>query len=206
MVIHGRSSSINVRKVLWTCAVIGAPYEQIPRGSPELPTHDPAFLALNPNGKVPVLETGGQVITESNTICRYLAMSHGRVDLLPSEPMARAQVEMWMDWQATDLNDAWRYAFMRLVRKSPLHTDEMSTQRSLTDWNRLMGILNSQLEQTASHVVGPTFTLADIVLGLSTIRWLATPMDRPTLPAVERWMERLSGQPGFFAHVSNGEP
>jgi hypothetical protein len=63
------------------------------------------------------------VLWESNTICRYLACTRHRDDLLPTSPAARARVEQWMDWQATDLNTAWRHAFMSLVRESPAYSN-----------------------------------------------------------------------------------
>ena len=116
----GSTRSINVRKVLWTLAEVGAPFaHEDDWGMPARPLSAPEFKALNPNALVPVIEDDGIVLWESNTICRYLAAKHNRIDLLPSSATARAKVEMWMDWQATDLNTAWRYAFMALVRHIP---------------------------------------------------------------------------------------
>ena len=118
----GRTSSINVRKVLWTCAELDLAIEHdADWGAGFRSTRSPEFLALNPAGLVPVLRHGGLVLSESNTICRYLAALRSRDDLLSSAPAARAQVEQWMDWQATELNGAWRYAFMALVRHSADH-------------------------------------------------------------------------------------
>ena len=77
------------------------------------------FLALNPNALVPVITDEDFVLWESNSICRYLASSMERWDLLPRSPKPKAHVEQWMDWQATELNNSWRYAFMALVRKNP---------------------------------------------------------------------------------------
>ncbi len=54
-----------------------------------------------------------------NTICRYLVTRRGTGELLPAEPHRRARVEMWMDWQATDLNGTWGPAFHVLARKIP---------------------------------------------------------------------------------------
>jgi glutathione S-transferase len=68
---------------------------------------------------VPVIVEDDFVLWESNSICRYLACSRNRHDLLPTSPAARARVEQWMDWQATYLNTAWRYAFMSLRRRAP---------------------------------------------------------------------------------------
>ncbi|MTV38448.1 glutathione S-transferase family protein [Duganella radicis] len=196
--ILGKPTSINVRKVLWTCAEIGQPYEHEPHGD--------GHLALNPNGLVPVIVDEGQALWESNTICRYLAGKHGRTDLLPAEPMARAQVEKWMDWQATELNTAWRYAFMGLVRGSPAYADAKAIAASAAEWNRLMTLLDARLAATGAYVAGDQFSLADIVLGLSHNRWLSTPIEHPTLPAMQAWAARLATRAGYLTHAANGVP
>jgi glutathione S-transferase len=204
--ILGKSSSINVRKVLWACAELGLAVEQEPWGSGFRPTDEPGFLKLNPNGLVPVLEDGPLVLWESNTICRYLASRYAAGTLLPQDPVGRARVEQWMDWQATELNNAWRYAFMALVRNSPAHADADALAASVAHWNRHMQILERQLEKTGAYAAGPSFTLADVVLGLSTHRWFMTPMARPGLPAVSAYYERLSERPAFLLHGRNGMP
>ena len=207
----GRASSINVRKVLWTCDEVGLPIVHEPWGSDGLSLQDPAFLALNPNAMVPVLvdssgPDGDFVLWESNTICRYLADLAGRDDLLPQAPRARALVTQWMDWQATELNNAWRYAFMGLVRRSPAHADPALVAASLAGWARHMAILDRQLARSGAFVTGATFTLADVVLGLSVQRWCATPAEKPALPAVAAYFERLNQRAGFRAHGNNGQP
>jgi glutathione S-transferase len=67
-----------------------------------------------------------------------------------------------------------------------------------------MGVLEAQLAATDAYVAGSTFTLADIVLGLSTQRWRSTPGSKPALPHLVAWFERLREQPGFAEHVDNG--
>lgn len=204
--VLGRIGSINVRKVLWTCREMGLAYELQQWGTPDRPVDEPAFRSLNPNGLVPVIRDGEFVLWESNAICRYLAAQHGRTDLLPMNPRERAHVEQWMDWQATELNNSWRYAFMALVRHSPSHTDRASIDASLASWNRHMTVLEGQLQRTGSFVAGFGFTLADIVLALSINRWLMTPMVRDSLPAVAAYFDRLGGRPGFVEHCRNGMP
>jgi glutathione S-transferase len=204
--VLGRSTSINVRKVLWTCEELALPIEHEPAWAGARPTSEPAFRALNPNGLVPVLIDGGQVLWESNTICRYLAAREGRVDLLPAAPLARSRVEQWMDWQATELNSAWRYAFMALVRKSPRFSDAQAVADSAAAWNRLMALLDAQLAQTGAFVAGAEFTLADIVLGLSAHRWRMTPIERPALPAVQAWLDKLEGRAAFRRHGGADTP
>jgi glutathione S-transferase len=109
-----------------------------------------------------------------------------------------------MDWQATELNNSWRYAFMALVRNSPAHGDAAQVAASIAQWNRHMGILEAQLDKTGAHAAGPDFTLADIVLGLSLNRWLMTPMERPDYPALRAYAGLLRQRPGCRAYCMNG--
>lgn len=204
--VLGRSSSINVRKVLWTCTEMGLEYVHEPWGSAALPASRSEFTALNPNATVPVIDDDGFVLWESNAICRYLALKHGRSDLLPLAPQPRALVEQWMDWQATELNSAWRYAFMGLVRDSPEHREPRALDASVQSWNRHMAILDARLASTGAFVTGANFSLADIVLGLSVNRWLMTPMHRPHLASVGGYYDRLSLRSAFLTHGRNGTP
>lgn len=204
--VLGKASSINVRKVLWTCQELGLMLEREDWGSGFRSTQEPAFLALNPNGLVPVLIDGERVLWESNTICRYLAGREGRRDLLPQEPGARAAVEMWMDWQATDLNGAWRYVFMSRVRGHADYQDAASLAAAEREWNRLMGLLDAHLAQHGPYAAGAAFTLADVVLGLSLNRWLMTPFERPNYAALAAYQQRLLQRPGYVQHGANGLP
>lgn len=204
--ILGKASSINVRKVLWTCAELDLPFKREDWGSGFRPTDTPGFLALNPNAMVPVVVDGDTVLWESNTICRYLAARYGAGRLLPSDALERARVEQWMDWQATELNNAWRYAFMSLVRGNPAHSDPAQLGASVMQWNRHMGILERQLEKTRAFAAGPDFSLADIVLGLSVNRWLMTPIERPVLPAIDSYVARLRQRPAYLEFAGNGVP
>lgn len=201
--VLGWIASINVRKVLWTCREIGLAFQHEP-GDPGNKSHKtPEFLALNPNGLVPVIVDENGVLWESNVICRYLAMKHGRDDLLPANARQRALVEQWMDWQSTALS-VWRYAFLGLARKMPGFDDPAQIEKSTADWNAAMMILERQLAGTGAYVTGDTFTLADIVLGLSVNRWLMTPIERPQAPAVSAYYERLKTRAAFQDLGPNG--
>lgn len=207
LTILGKASSINVRKVLWACDEIGLEYTRQDWGSGFRDPNDPAFVALNPNAQVPVLRDGDLVLWESNTILRYLASKHARHDLLPAEPAPRAKVEMWMDWQASDLNMAWRYAFLALVRRNPAFTNAAEIAASIMEWNGKIAILDGQLRATGGHVAGEAFTLADIPVGLSVNRWFMTPIpDRPDFSHVAAYYDRLSTRAAFRRHGRNGQP
>jgi hypothetical protein len=140
--VLGRKTSINVRKVLWTCAELDLRFEHV--------ESDKKLLARNPNAMVPVIEDGDFVLWESNAICRYLAAKQPRATLLPADPQARARVEQWMDWQATELNSAWRYAFLGLARKSADHADPKTIAASVESWNQHRGCSMRILRQAGS--------------------------------------------------------
>jgi glutathione S-transferase len=196
--ILGRSSSINVRKVLWTCAELDLRFEHV--------ESDAALLARNPNAMVPVIQDGDFVLWESNAICRYLAGTQPRSTLLPQDPRLRAQVEQWMDWQATELNNSWRYAFLALTRRHPDYTQAKDIADSLANWHRHMRMLDDHFAHGGQFVTGEFFTLADVVLGLATHRWLMSPIDRPHLDALHGYYQRLSVRPAFRAHVDMNVP
>ncbi|MGI3169919.1 glutathione S-transferase family protein [Pseudooceanicola sp. C21-150M6] len=206
MRLLGHPSTINSRKVLWTCVELGLTPVCEDWGGDSASPLDPVFLAINPKGLVPVWMEGDLILTESNTICRYLAAREGRADLLPADPAERARVEGWMDWQATELNGAWRHVFMGRVRNHRAFADARAQEASAAEWNRLMALLDAHLATTGAFVTGAQFTLADIVLALSTNRWEMTPMQRPDLPAVAAWMDRMADRPGFRLHCRNAIP
>lgn len=203
--ILGRDTSINVRKVLWTCHELGIGFIREDYGNGFASTHTNDYLRLNPNAQVPVLVEDDFVLWESNSICRYLAGQRG-APLLPVERRARARVEQWMDWQATELNPAWRYPFTSLIRRDPAYQDPQKLDAGAAEWNRLMGILDAQLARTGAYVTGDDFSLADVVLGLSVNRWKMTPIEHDAYSAVEAYYQRLQAREGFRLYGSNGMP
>lgn len=190
--ILGRPTSINVRKVIWSAAEIGIDFCIEEQWAATANVKSPEFLALNPNGLVPVIKDENGILWESNTICRYLAAEHKREDLLPIEPFARAEVEKWMDWQAGDLNSAWRNAFMWLVRQDPAFDHATNVERSVKHWNSLMELLDAQLSDQRNYITGDQFSLADVALGLAIQRWKLTPIDRPETMYVNAYAKRLA--------------
>jgi glutathione S-transferase len=204
--IYGYAQSINVRKVLWTCEELGLVFERVDWGGSFRSTAEPEFRALNPVGMVPVIDDGGKVVWESNVIVRYLATSRARTDLLPGEPAARARVEQWMDWQASDFNNSWRVCFQALVRRNPAFQDKAAIDASADLFNRMVGIIDGELARTGSYLAGESFTVADIVIGLSLHRWQSVPMPRPRYANVERYLARLLERPGFVRYGRDGGP
>jgi glutathione S-transferase len=204
--ILGKASSINVRKVLWACAELHIPFEREDWGTGFRQTDTPEFLSLNPNGLVPVIKDGDFVLWESNSIIRYLASRYAGEALYPTGSVKRAKIDQWLDWQASDLNRSWSYAFLGLVRKSSEHQAPGEISASLAGWARHMNILENQLNATGAFVAGEHFSLADIPIGLSVNRWFSTPFEHPRFPAVSNYFDRLADSIGFAAYCKNGTP
>ncbi|MEP3298323.1 MAG: hypothetical protein ABJO27_17905, partial [Pseudoruegeria sp.] len=141
---------------------------------------------------------GNFLLSESNTALRYLVRKQGRSDLLPDEAKAAAMVERWIDWQATDFNDSWRYAFISQVRKLPGYDDPGLILRSQIAFNGKMKILNDQLASTSAYVAGSEFTLADVPIGVSVRRWIAMNFEKPDFPDVLRYYELLCHRKAFL--------
>lgn len=203
--VLGRATSINVRKVLWALDEHGAAYEREDWGLPLRDPKVPEFLALNPNGQVPVLIDGGFVLWESHAILRYLSETRGGA-LLPADARERAIADQWLTWQATELNPQWGYAFRALVWKSPGYDNPGRIAESVSRWNGKMALLDQRLAATRAFAGGADFGLADISIGLSTHRWLMTPIERPSLPAVEDYYQRLRDRPAGDRWMASSMP
>ena len=191
--VLGRVTSINVRKVLWAAGEMGIEYEREDWGKPVRDPSVPEFLSLNPNGFVPVIIDDGFVLWESGAILRYLAEKVGS-DLWPADPRERALVDQWLTWQASELNPSWSYVGRARLRNFPANPDPDRIAESISAWTKTMQILERQLEK-GDFVVNGRFSLADIVIGLSTHRWKAVEFDKPKLPAVDAHYARMQARP-----------
>lgn len=197
----GRISSINVRKVAWVLDELGLVYDREDWGAGFADAKSPQFLILNPNGQVPVLDEDGFVLWESNVIMRYLSEKKPGV-LLPTDAQKRALAEQWLGWQATELNPAWAYAVMAILRKHPDYTDEKRISQSIAAWAQQMAMLDDQLGRTGAYAAGEAFSLADIAIGLSVHRWKRVAFDKPEFGHVDAYYARLLQRPAGAAHMS----
>jgi glutathione S-transferase len=202
--ILGRLSSINVRKVVWTCREAGIDFVREDWGQGFRSPAEPEFQALSRKALVPVVIDGPHVLTESNAICRYLAAKAGRGDLYPGDLVARAAVEAWMDWQSADLNGAWRYAVFGLVRQRAAFQDPAMIAASLAEWQQRMQVIEAALGDGRPHIGGEAFTLADILLGLSINRWARMPCAMPEMPASLAYAARLAARPAAAGLMGAG--
>lgn len=206
LTVFGRQTSINVRKVLWSADELGVPYELEVWGKPHRDPDTAEFRALNPNAQVPVIRDGEFVLWESSAIVRYLMDNYGPAHLMPDGLRMRALAEQWFGWQATDLNNSWSYAAMALVRKLPGYDDKAQIARSLQAWTASMRIFEERLAETQAYAAGDAFSFADISLGLSVHRWYGGDFERPDLPNVAAYYERVRDRAAARVHFDPATP
>ena len=198
--IWGRSNSINVQKVLWCCEELDIRYQRVDVGGPFGGNREPEYLRLNPNGLVPTISDGGFVLWESNAIVRYLAARHGMGTLCPEDLAERADADRWMDWQMGTLWGNFRPAFVGLIRTLPEKRDRADIATAISKTSENLAMLDAHLA-ARDYVTGPAFTMADIPLGVTAYRWFNLEIERPPMPNLEAWYERLCARSPYKATV-----
>lgn len=193
--VWGRLNSINVQKVIWALEETGVTYEHVPLGGKFGGLDDPAYRAMNPNGKVPTLRDGDLTMWESHAIVRYLAATYGK-GLWLADPKARAIADQWTDWTATTFQPAWIDVFWLFVRTPAAQHDKVAIGKALAASFNAYGILDRRLA-TTPFLAGDALTYADIVAGVSMYRWMTMEIQRPELPHLAAWYERLTARPAF---------
>jgi glutathione S-transferase len=199
--VWGRRSSFNVQKVLWLIDELGLPHQHIDAGGKFGGLDAPAFLAMNPHGKVPVIDDDGAVVWESHAILRYLAARHGGARWWPREPAERSLAERWMDWSQTTLQpDFLMGVFWGFYRTPQAQRDEPAIRTKVAACASHFRLLDRVLEGRR-YLLGDEPTLADIPAGTALYRYFTLEIEHPTVPNVAAWYERLRQRPAYRAHV-----
>jgi len=199
--VWGRLTASNVQKVMWCIDELGVAHEHIhiPFGRAK---EDPAYLAINPNGRVPTIEEDGFILWESNSCVRYIAARFGAGSLWPTDPRVRADAERWMDWQLATLSEPSDTIFIGLVVKKQEQRDMAAIAAATKRLNELWTIVDKVLA-TRKFVAGNDLTIGDIPMGIAVHRWFTIPVERDRHPNVEGWYSRLIDRPAFKKNVVN---
>ena len=188
--IYGSAKSRTVR-VLWMAGELGLAYEHkdwLPR-SPE--TRTPEFLALNPNGRVPVIDDDGFILCESMAINFYLAKKH-KSPLYPADPKNEALAMQWSLWE-TDRLDRQIVNYMRHSKE--LSAAERKPEVAEAAWKEIVesfGVLETALAKSA-WLAGPQFSVGDLNVAAALYRALS--IDLGKWPHVQAWLQRCWERP-----------
>lgn len=199
--VWGRRSSFNVQKVMWLIGELDLAHEHIDAGGAFGGLDAPAFLAMNPHGRVPVVRDDDAILWESHAILRYLVARHGNGRFWSDDPIVRARVDGWMDWSQTALQpDFLGGVFWGFFRTPENQRDWPAIHKALARCAQHFAKLERLLE-AKPFLLGETLSLADITAGTSLYRYFELEIARPPLPAVERWYARLQQRLPFRKHV-----
>jgi glutathione S-transferase len=192
--VYGMSASGNCHKVRMVLEALELPYEWTEIDPVRGQTRTPEFMAMNPNGQVPVLEIGtGVYLPQSNAILCYLA------DDTPLVPDDRLQCARAMQWMFFEQYSHEPYiAVARFLRK--FHPDPAS-QRALVETRmdggyRALAVMEGHLANEAFFAAG-RYTIADIALYGYTHVAEEGGFDLARFPAVRAWLARVEAQPGY---------
>jgi glutathione S-transferase len=194
--VWGRRSSINVQKVVWTLGELGLEYQRHSVGGSFGGNRDQPFLAMNPNGLVPVMRDGDIVMFESNAIVRYLSARYGEGTLRPTESRSLAAAEQWMEWQQTTPAPLIGTIFMNRVRKPVAQCDHRAIETALAKLQEVLPIADTLLG-TRPWFAGDSFSFGDIVFGCFMWRYMALDIARPATPHIMRWFETLKTRAAY---------
>lgn len=181
--------SPNCRKVRAVAYEVGVPFEGVRVDLLRGDQRAPAFLARNPNGRVPVMEDGDLVLWESVAIMRYVAAGTA---LVPTERRAAAEVDRWLAWQLAHLGPAMsKVAYERVVKQllklgAP---DPALVEAGTADFGAATKVLDGALAGR-DYVAGP-LTIADFALAAHYSLAPACGLSVATFPAVESWLARV---------------
>ena len=198
--IWGRPYSSNVIPVIWTANELGLKYTlQLAGGSfGKLDTRQ--YAQINPNRMIPAIRDGNFALWESLAIVRYLCDHYGADNLSPADPQTRAIADQWMEWSASKAFAPVIYLFFATVRTQPADRDLAKIAALRDEANEALIILDAHLADHP-YVCGDSFTMGDIPLGCVAYRYFNVDVDRPALPNVEAWYQRLAERAPYRDHV-----
>ena len=188
--LYGAARSRAVR-TLWMLGELGLDYDHkdyLPR-APE--TRTPEFRALNPNGRVPVIDDDGFVLSESMAINLYLAKKH-KSPLYPSDPRNEALAWQWSLWE-TDRLDRQIVNYVRHTTEFP----EAERKKEIAEaaWQQVaesFDVLEAALTK-AEWLAGPAFTVGDLNVAAALYRALT--IDTGNWPRTHAWLHRCWERP-----------
>jgi len=194
--VYGMSSSGNCHKVKLLLEQLRQPYDwqevDIMHGA----SRTPAYLAMNPNGRVPLLQVGPDTwLPESDAILYYLADG---TPFFPADRLQRAQVMQWMFFEQYSHEPYVAVARFICHYLPPEHERRAELPRLRERGHQALKVMEQHLRQR-TFFVGERYSIADIALFAYTHVADAGGIALEPYPAVQRWLDRVRSQPGYVA-------
>ncbi|MDB5969258.1 MAG: glutathione S-transferase [Hydrocarboniphaga sp.] len=194
--LYGMTGSGNCWKPAVLMTMLGIAFEHVEIDMLGGETRRAPFLALNPNGRVPLLQLGdGRLLAESNAMLCYLAEGSA---LLPPPGFDRAKVLEWMFFEQYSHEPyiASVRFWIHYRHKREEWRDKIAEASS--KGHAALAVMETALAKQA-YLAGSTFSIADIALYAYTHVADQGDFDLSPYPAVLAWLQRCEQQPGFFS-------
>jgi glutathione S-transferase len=185
-------------RVHWTLEELGLPHEHIVLHREKGEHREPAYLAINPNGKVPALVDGGQPYFESLAIILHLAETYGRErGLWPESGAPRAEALSWSVWGSQELH-FYMMQFLYHGLDSPVSYKPEQRSKATADYNhgqlvRLLDVLDARL-QGRDYLLG-AFSLADVPAASVLLFGTGLGVGLEGRTNVQAWLDRCRARP-----------
>lgn len=167
MKLYTNPLSPNCRKVHAFAKHIGCALEVVTMDIRNNSTKEPAYLAMNPNGKIPTLMDGNRPLWESNVIMAYLAGKQGADAVWPKNDDARLEVMKWMSWESCHFAPAISKVISQVIF-APMRgatPDQKIIDHGIEDFRKYGAVANGQLEKT-KFLTGDRPTVADFAVAV----------------------------------------
>jgi glutathione S-transferase len=205
MKLYNANLSPNATRVRGVVNELAIPMEVIDVDLRKGENRTPEYLALNPNGKVPVLVDGDFVLWESRAINAYLAAMKPERGLYPADLRTRAIVDQWSYWGAVHFGPAiQRVVFERLLKKrfGRGEPDEAAIEAQVKEVEQLVPILDAQL--AGKEWIAGSLTLADFAIASTLVYRSGSGISLADAPNVAAWADRIEARPSWKAAIAPG--
>jgi glutathione S-transferase len=180
-------------RTLWMANELGLDYENVPIHFADGTAKTPEYLAVNPNGKIPAIEDDGLKLWESMAINLYLARKHDKGFWLKS-PEAEAQAIQWSVWVMAEAEKPALAVLLNRVFLPEDRRDPKAAAEGEQQLQRPLKVLDQALAKTG-HLVGSSFTVADLNVA-SVLSWARLGrMDLSAYPNVDKWLTTALQRP-----------
>jgi glutathione S-transferase len=174
-------------RALWVAMELGLDYEHLPIEIGDAGARAPEFLAINPNGRLPVIVDGDFVLFESLAITLYLAKKHSTGTLYPATLEGEAKAWQWSFWAIAEVDRGVNIWSLHAVRLPVEERDAALREEALKVIAAPFRVLDSALAKQP-YLLGNAFTVAD--LNVAAVVSRAVDMDLSAVPNLKAWLER----------------
>jgi glutathione S-transferase len=186
--------------VMWAIGELGLEHERLDVGGSFGGNTTPDYLAMNPNGLVPVIRDKGVYLWESAAIVRYLGAAYGPEQFWPRDPLVRASVDKWAEWIKTAFGPVLlTQVFWQLLQK-PENRDAKVIAGGAERLAKLAGMIDARLAE-ADYLGGSDICFADIIVGTLLYRYYTLDFERADAPHLLAYYERLQQRPAYAEHA-----